>query len=235
MDAFLALLSNFVNTVGISANEAAVAYKKVGGPEPSFIGPFLADPGAKIIAPPASPAPAKPPAPVPKSTPAPVTKQPPPLLSDDLIRNYIKTFVDNSTANVAVDIAYNGPNLHEAKRPISSQYESVANMPKRDKKWESYMSPEHKRANQMKTGADLARNLKSDIHNKLLQHLGKATANKVYYDDEDEDEDDCDESPSTSQGSEHRSAKSYMRQAPIDMNEYIRKDSIPCWGCNLEH
>ena len=84
----------------------------------------------------------------------------------------------------------------------------------------------------MRTGADLARCLKSDIHNKLLQHLGKATANQMYYDDDSEDE--CDESPATSQGSEHRSAKGFLRQAPIDMNSYVRKDSIPCWGCNLD-
>jgi hypothetical protein len=23
------------------------------------------------------------------------------------------------------------------------------------------------------------------------------------------------------------------KKTPIDMNEYIRKDSIPCWGCTL--
>ena len=56
----------------------------------------------------------------------------------------------------------------------------------------------------------------------------------MYYDDDDEDS-DCDESPSISQGSEHRSVKGAMRQAPIDMNEYIRKDSIPCWGCDITH
>ena len=28
---------------------------------------------------------------------------------------------------------------------------------------------------------------------------------------------------------------SEMNKAPIDMSQYVRKDSIPCWGCNLDY
>ena len=39
---------------------------------------------------------------------------------------------------------------------------------------------------------------------------------------------DCDGTDSTQQGTEFRSSKQ-------DMSNYIRKDSIPCWGCSLDY
>jgi hypothetical protein len=72
----------------------------------------------------------------------------------------------------------------------------------------------------------------AENQNKLLNNMGKATASKVYYDDSQE----CDDEPSpcTQQGKELTHAKKGMKCPTIDTNQYVRKDSIPCWGCDIE-
>ena len=42
------------------------------------------------------------------------------------------------------------------------------------------------------------------------------------------DRDNNDDTDSTQQGSEFRSSRQ-------DMSKFIRKDSIPCWGCSLDY
>lgn len=40
-------------------------------------------------------------------------------------------------------------------------------------------------------------------------------------------------SPATAQGQELSTSREKL--CPKDMNEYIRKDSIPCWNCALDY
>jgi hypothetical protein len=50
--------------------------------------------------------------------------------------------------------------------------------------------------------------------------------------DEEYEEDDS-SSPSNYQGREYNKDSPKNTGKP-DMSKYIRKDSIPCWGCNVE-
>jgi len=90
-------------------------------------------------------------------------------------------------------------------------------------------SEEHKKAHELLLAAILQRDIDEKIHHELLENMGKTTGNQMYYDDGDDYGDD--DSPSTMQGKEHGKS---CHKRPIDMNEYIRKDSIPCWGCSIE-
>jgi len=99
-------------------------------------------------------------------------------------------------------------------------------------KWFDYLSQEHKDAMATQEAAKAAAAKAAEDQNSLLNNMGKATASKVYYDDSQECEDEP--SPCTQQGKELTHAKRSMKCPTVDTNQYIRKDSIPCWGCDLE-
>lgn len=63
--------------------------------------------------------------------------------------------------------------------------------------------------------------VQSIVHNELLNEQGMTTANSQDYLREKKDRQSANSKPNQKKG------------CP-DMSEYIRKDSIPCWGCNLE-
>jgi hypothetical protein len=52
-----------------------------------------------------------------------------------------------------------------------------------------------------------------------------------------QDDNECENTTATSQGKEYSSRchkdKSCSQQP--DMTQYIKKDSIPCWGCSLDY
>jgi len=100
-------------------------------------------------------------------------------------------------------------------------------------KWPSHMSQEHEEAEEMQCEEDEKRLMKEEVQNKLCDNLGRTTCNQTYYDDK-KDEDDCNDSPAINQGREQNSAKKKMKCPTIDTSKYIRKDSIPCWGCDIE-
>jgi len=99
--------------------------------------------------------------------------------------------------------------------------------------WPEDISHEHRRAHTMQNDLISMREVKSIIRNELLNNLGKTTGNQLYFDDS---KGDNTVSPSTQQGSEYVDKKNDRKCGPaaMDMNQYIRKDSIPCWGCDIE-
>lgn len=98
--------------------------------------------------------------------------------------------------------------------------------------------------------ANALQTIQKVVHNELLSQKGMTTGaqlaflgekrrNRKYQQEEDdmaEEEDtsnDSNNSPSNHQG------KEFTRDCPKntgkpDMSQYIRKDSIPCWGCRVE-
>lgn len=69
--------------------------------------------------------------------------------------------------------------------------------------------------------AKFLQDFQSIVHNELLNEQGMTTANSQPYLKEKKD---------------RLSANSKLNQKKgcPDMSEYVRKDSIPCWGCNLD-
>jgi hypothetical protein len=132
------------------------------------------------------------------------------LFSSDFLNKFSDAIMTNSNASVNIDFEYQG-----------------------DKgKWFDYLSQEHKIAMAAQEAAKAAAAQAAENQNKLLNNMGKATASKVYYDDSQE----CDDEPSpcTQQGCELTNAKKNMKCPTVDTNQYVRKDSIPCWGCDIE-
>jgi len=89
--------------------------------------------------------------------------------------------------------------------------------------------------------ANALQGIQKIVHNALLNQKGMTTGAQMAFlgqkagsDTRDDEEDDSDSnSPSNYQG------KEYTKDCPKntgkpDMSKYIRKDSIPCWGCNVE-
>jgi len=132
------------------------------------------------------------------------------LFSSDFLNKFSDTIMTNSNANVTIDFEYQG-----------------------DKgKWFDYLSQQHKDAVATQQAAQQAAAAATSQQNKLLSNMGKATGSQVYYDDNE----DCseDSTPATQQGCELTSVKKGMKCPTIDTNQYVRKDSVPRWGCDLE-
>jgi len=126
---------------------------------------------------------------------------------NNILSKYGDKIADSTVAGLTLDVNYDG----------------------REKCLPDNASDEHKAAHDILLATILKRDINEKVHNELLENMGKTTGNQMYYDDGDEE---CEgDSPSTMQGKEHRKS---CHKGPIDMNEYIRKDSIPCWGCSLE-
>jgi len=106
----------------------------------------------------------------------------------------------------------------------------------RRKKWPRHISHEHEEAEERHHDW-CNRYEEQDKHkNKLLNDLGRTTASQIYYDDEDEDEDEDEEcdSPSLKQGSHQRKTQTDRKCPRLDTSEYIEKDKVPCWNCDLD-
>lgn len=82
-------------------------------------------------------------------------------------------------------------------------------------------SEETSTAKEKNRQAKFLHDIQSIVHNELLNEQGMTTANSQDY---------------LREKKERRSANSKPNQKKgcPDMSEYIRKDSIPCWGCNLD-
>ena len=89
--------------------------------------------------------------------------------------------------------------------------------------------------NAVKNQSDLLANIQKIIHNELLAN--RATDTSVHQ------KDSTANSPSLSQGREHQQRPSGVGHAAgcngepctCDQSQYIKKDSIPCWGCALDY
>jgi hypothetical protein len=132
------------------------------------------------------------------------------ITASSIYHNIIGQIADNSVAGLKFDMLYDG----------------------RSKDKINYISQEHKDASEAQEDALTSKDVKDMIQNELLSKLSQTTANQMYFDDQEECEDSC--SPATEQGCELDESNRRRKMPPIDMNQYVRKDSIPCWGCNLE-
>lgn len=81
----------------------------------------------------------------------------------------------------------------------------------------------------------LLQNIQQIVHNELLSQSGMTTGSQLaFLGQKNKQNGDLDEeSPSDYQGKEF--ARDCPKKSSVpDMSKYVRKDSIPCWGCNLE-
>ena len=102
--------------------------------------------------------------------------------------------------------------------------------------------------------ANTLQDIQKIVHNELLSQKGMTTGAQMAFlgqkkdrrrdrrhrreEEEEEDEEEEDDSPSNHQGHEFKRdcAKNTCTRNSCnvpDMSKYIRKDSIPCWGCTL--
>ena len=95
-----------------------------------------------------------------------------------------------------------------------------------DDSWPEYASDQHRIADEQQERMAMMRSMKKAIRNELVDQLGKGIAMQQAY--EEEEEEDCEDTTDcTQQGKE-------VQQQRVDMSKYIRKDSIPCWGCDVK-
>ena len=90
--------------------------------------------------------------------------------------------------------------------------------------------------------ANTLQDIQKIVHNELLRQKGMTTGAQMAFLGENkthqEEEEDDINSSANYQGKEYRrdcAKNTGTRNSPRvpDMNNYIRKDSIPCWGCTL--
>jgi hypothetical protein len=99
--------------------------------------------------------------------------------------------------------------------------------------------------------SNLLQNIQEIVHNELISQNGMTTGTQMAFLGQDSsntingknnknnknNDDDEDSTPANYQGKEYRrdcpkNTNMGHTEAP-DMSQYIRKDSIPCWGCNI--
>ena len=84
----------------------------------------------------------------------------------------------------------------------------------------------------------LLQNIQEIVRNELLSQSGMTTGSQLAFLGQKnkrnrDEEDDSENSPANHQGREF--ARDCPKNTSVpDMSKYVRKDSIPCWGCNLE-
>lgn len=94
-------------------------------------------------------------------------------------------------------------------------------------------SPEQSTAAAKQKKSALLREIRTIVHNEVASELGRTTANsQPFYQLESKGNAIVSSDPSLLQGRELESAKR-PTWCPKNMDDYIRKDSIPCYGCNL--
>jgi len=82
-------------------------------------------------------------------------------------------------------------------------------------------SEETAKAKEKNKKSKFLRDFQSIVHNELLNEQGMTTANSQEY------------LKDKARRHRHNMKPNQKRGCP-DMSEYVRKDSIPCWGCTLE-
>ena len=107
----------------------------------------------------------------------------------------------------------NGPQSFEGARPIRNDITPQVSV-----------SDTGYTAMDLQNKSALLRNIQSIVHNELAANRNQPENNPIAMGDGDGD----DNSSSVQQGREHRCHKK-------DMSKYIKKDSIPCWGCTLDY
>ena len=110
------------------------------------------------------------------------------------------------------------------------------------------VSPQAAVAQEKQDQSKLLRDIQEVVHNEMLLTKQATTASSqplLQGADEDQDQDqDCSEatvpvkksklSAAEEQGRE-MGVSQRRRNCPNDMNDYVKKDSIPCWGCTLDY
>ena len=97
--------------------------------------------------------------------------------------------------------------------------------------------------------ANVLQTIQKAVHNELLSQKGMTTGAQLAFlgqkkdrkdqrKEEEEEEEEDDASPSNYQGREYtrdcaKNTGTRNSARVPDMSKYIRKDSIPCWGCTL--
>lgn len=95
-------------------------------------------------------------------------------------------------------------------------------------------SPQQSAAQEAQNKASLLRDIRKVIHNEMMRDRSMTTANaQPMYQTESKGSALLSNDPSLLQGQEH--GRGRPSWCPKDMNEYIRKDSIPCYGCTLDY
>jgi len=131
------------------------------------------------------------------------------IILNNILWNYGNKILDNSTAELSLEIDYDGRG-----------------------DWPEYTSDEHEQADKVQDDCINRREIKEIVDNELACQLGRNTGNQMYYDEGEEEEKE--ETAAVKQGAELAKAKKDMKCPTIDTNQWIRKDSIPCWGCDIE-
>ena len=95
-------------------------------------------------------------------------------------------------------------------------------------------SPEAKEAQQKQERAKLLRDIQQVVHNEVASQKSMTKGAQAFFQQNpDGSSTYSDGSPSEKQGCEMYGVR--PKWCPKDMNEYIRKDSIPCWNCSLDY
>lgn len=95
-------------------------------------------------------------------------------------------------------------------------------------------SPEAKEAQQKQERAKLLRDIQQVVHNEVASQKSMTKGAQAFFQQNpDGSSIYSDGSPSEKQGCEMYGVR--PKWCPKDMNEYIRKDSIPCWNCTLDY
>lgn len=111
--------------------------------------------------------------------------------------------------------------IEEALRRMEELHKENRNLSSDDIDYSITESEETSIAKEKNRQAKFLQDFQSIVHNELLNEQGMTTANSQDYLREKKDRQSANSKPNQKKG------------CP-DMSEYIRKDSIPCWGCNLE-
>jgi hypothetical protein len=127
--------------------------------------------------------------------------------------------------------------------PISAPSQTSDNQPESDDQGEMVInaikgvimeSPEAKEAQQKQERAKLLRDIQQVVHNEVASQKSMTKGAQAFFQQNpDGSSTYSDGSPAEKQGCEMYGVR--PKWCPKDMNEYIRKDSIPCWNCSLDY
>lgn len=96
-------------------------------------------------------------------------------------------------------------------------------------------SQEQSAAQETQKRASLLRDIRQVVHNEMMRDRSMTTASsQPLFQTESKESALLSNDPSLLQGQEHSRA-TRPTYCPKDMNEYIRKDSIPCYACTLDY
>jgi len=111
--------------------------------------------------------------------------------------------------------------IEDALRRMEKLHKENRNLSSDDIDYSITESEETSVAKEKNRQAKFLQDFQSIVHNELLNEQGMTTANSQPYLKEKKDRLSANSKPNQKKG------------CP-DMSEYVRKDSIPCWGCNLD-